>query len=480
MAKQRTQFLCGQCGAVQPKWMGKCPDCGAWDALEQFVEAKVAASAVNLGAETAPGATAVAEPLGQVQAARVPRLPTGVPEFDRVLGGGFVPGSAVLLGGDPGIGKSTLLLQALAALADAGTPVLYASSEESAHQVRLRAERLHGAELPARNERLWVLSETNLARLLEQARRVQPAVLVVDSIQLVHRVDVDAVPGSASQLRRCALDLVAFAKTSGCVVVIVGHVTKDGVLAGPRLLEHLVDVVLSFEGDRHHAHRGVRAIKNRFGSTFEVGLFEMTGGGLQQVDESTLAADPGLAPRPGSVAVPALAGSRCLLAEVQALTATGILGGAKRKASGLDGNRLAMLLAVLEQHAGLRLADQDVYASAAGGVKLHEPGTDLAVALAVAGARMGRTVPAAFAAIGEVGLTGQVRPCAHLEQRVAAAARRGVRMLAVPAGQAATRVSGAKIELCPVDHLSRAIDFLQPHRPAGAAKNAARPKQSTN
>ena len=425
MAKQRTQFLCGQCGAVQPKWMGKCPDCGAWDALEPFVEAKVAAGAVNLGAEAAPGAAAVAEPLGQVQAARVPRLPTGVPEFDRVLGGGFVPGSAVLLGGDPGIGKSTLLLQALAALADAGTPVLYASSEESAHQVRLRAERLAGAELPSRNERLWVLSETSLARLLEQARRVQPAVLVVDSIQLAHRADVDAVPGSASQLRRCALDLVAFAKTTGCVVVIVGHVTKDGLLAGPRLLEHLVDVVLSFEGDRHHAHRAVRAVKNRFGSTFEVGLFEMTGAGLLQVDEGTLAADPGLAPRPGSVAVPALAGSRCLLAEVQALTATGILGGAKRKASGLDGNRLAMLLAVLEQHAGLRLADQDVYASAAGGVKLHEPASDLAVALAVSGARMGRAVPAAFAAVGEVGLTGQVRACAHLEQRIAAAARRG-------------------------------------------------------
>jgi DNA repair protein RadA/Sms len=246
------------------------------------------------------------------------------------------------------------------------------------------------------------------------------------------------------------------------VVVIVGHVTKDGLLAGPRLLEHLVDVVLSFEGDRHHAHRVVRAIKNRFGSTFEVGLFEMTGSGLQQVDENQLAADPSLAPRPGSVAVPALAGSRCLLAEVQALTATGILGGAKRKASGLDGNRLAMLLAVLEQHGGLRLADQDVYASAAGGVKLLEPGTDLAVALAVAAARTGRTAPDAFAAVGEVGLTGQIRPCTHLEQRLAAAARRGVKCLALPAGQVPIRIPGLKMELWPVGHIRQALEFLQP------------------
>ncbi|NBX26090.1 MAG: DNA repair protein RadA [Planctomycetes bacterium] len=462
VAKQRSQFLCGQCGAVHPKWMGKCPDCGAWDALERFIEAKPAPGALTGPGGSPESTAAVAEPLGQVQAASVPRVPSGVAEFDRVLGGGFVPGSAVLLGGDPGIGKSTLLLQALAELADAGSPVLYASSEESAHQVRLRAERIGRGATAERASNLWVLAETNLARLLEQARKVQPAVLVVDSIQLVHRVDVDAVPGSASQLRRCALDLVSHAKTTGCVVVIVGHVTKDGLLAGPRLLEHLVDVVLSFEGDRHHAHRVVRAIKNRFGSTFEVGLFEMTGSGLQQVDENQLAADPNLAPRPGSVAVPALAGSRCLLAEVQALTATGILGGAKRKASGLDGNRLAMLLAVLEQHGGLRLADQDVYASAAGGVKLLEPGTDLAVALAVAAARTGRTPPAAFAAIGEVGLTGQIRPCSHLEQRLAAAARRGVKCLALPAGQVPSRMSGLKMELWPVAHIRQALEFLQP------------------
>lgn len=462
MAKARTQYLCGQCGAVHPKWMGKCPDCGAWDALERFVEAKAAPGAVSVGDGVDSVAASVAEPLGQVQAALVPRLPTGVAEFDRVLGGGFVPGSAVLLGGDPGIGKSTLLLQALAQLADRGTTVLYASSEESAHQVRLRADRLAGTSPGTRQEHLWVLAETNLARLLEQARRVQPAVLVVDSIQLVHRVDVDAVPGSASQLRRCALDLVAWAKTTDCVVAIVGHVTKDGLLAGPRLLEHLVDVVLSFEGDRHHAHRVVRAIKNRFGSTFEVGLFEMTGTGLQQVDESTLAADPALAPRPGSVAVPALAGSRCLLAEVQALTSTGILGGAKRKASGLDANRLAMLLAVLEQHGGLRLADQDVYASAAGGVKLLEPGADVAVALAVAAARLGRVVPGAFAAMGEVGLTGQVRPCSHLEQRVAAAARRGVRVLALPAAQAEIRLGSSKIQILPLEHISQVLEVLIP------------------
>ncbi len=450
--------------------MGKCPDCNAWDSLEQFIEAKAAPGSIEGAADSISNGSGngqsdrQAEPLGMVQPSNESRLPTGVQEFDRVLGGGFVPGTAVLLGGDPGIGKSTLLLQALASLADAGTNVLYASSEESAHQVRRRAERLHGSTTESRNQHLWVLAETNLARMLEQARKVHPAVLVVDSIQLVHRVDVDAVPGSVSQLRRCALDLVSFAKTSNCVVVMVGHVTKDGLLAGPRLLEHLVDVVLSFDGDRHHAHRVVRAIKNRFGSTFEVGLFEMTGAGLQQVDETTLASDPSLAPRPGSVAVPALAGTRCLLAEVQALTTTGILGGAKRKASGLDSNRLAMLLAVLEQHGGLRLADQDVYVSAAGGVKLFEPGTDLAVTLAVAAARTGKTAPPAFAAIGEVGLTGQIRSCGHLEQRISAAARRGVRLLALPAlqmsPQIASGVSGSRIQFCPVEHVSEALELL--------------------
>ena len=480
-----------------------------------------------------------AQPLGEIQASLIPRIASGVAEFDRVLGGGFVPGSVVLLGGDPGIGKSTLLLQALAALADGGSTVLYASSEESAHQLRLRAERLETAttitahdasqaqtnaptssfenslsqttstneqdvdtssrtkkhapkdfarndsaaqENPtttkrtqniSREKNLWIHAQSNLARIIEQARKLNPTVLVVDSIQLVHRVDIDAVPGSVSQLRRCALDLVALAKTTGIIVVIVGHVTKDGLLAGPRLLEHLVDVVLSFEGDRHYAHRVVRAAKNRFGSTLEVGLFEMTSLGLRQVDESALAADPSLAPRPGSVCVPTMAGTRCLLAEVQALTATGLVGAAKRKASGVDASRLAMLIAVLEQHGGLRLGDQDVYAAAAGGLKVLEPAADLAISLAVAGARLGRAVPDGFAAIGEIGLSGQLRPVSQMHERIAAAARRGVTRLVVPASQ---KVQAPKsLEIIKIEHISAAFELLTPNPTGqGRAKPARR------
>ena len=424
-----------------------------------------------------------AQPLGEIQASLIPRIASGVAEFDRVLGGGFVPGSVVLLGGDPGIGKSTLLLQALAALADGGSTVLYASSEESAHQLRLRAERLETAttitaqENPtitkrtqniSREKNLWIHAQSNLARIIEQARKLNPTVLVVDSIQLVHRVDIDAVPGSVSQLRRCALDLVALAKTTGIIVVIVGHVTKDGILAGPRLLEHLVDVVLSFEGDRHYAHRVVRAAKNRFGSTLEVGLFEMTSLGLRQVDESALAADPSLAPRPGSVCVPTMAGTRCLLAEVQALTATGLVGAAKRKASGVDASRLAMLIAVLEQHGGLRLGDQDVYAAAAGGLKVLEPAADLAISLAVAGARLGRAVPDGFAAIGEIGLSGQLRPVSQMHERIAAAARRGVTRLVVPALQ---KVQAPKsLEIIKIEHISEAFELLTPN-PTGQSRS---------
>ncbi len=431
-----------------------------------------------------------AQPLGEIQASLIPRIASGVAEFDRVLGGGFVPGSVVLLGGDPGIGKSTLLLQALAALADRGSTVLYASSEESAHQLRLRAERLETSTATAardtlqtqttvppqnisREKNLWIHAQSNLARIIEQARKLNPTVLVVDSIQLVHRVDIDAVPGSVSQLRRCALDLVALAKTTGIIVVIVGHVTKDGMLAGPRLLEHLVDVVLSFEGDRHYAHRVVRAAKNRFGSTLEVGLFEMTSLGLRQVDESALAADPSLAPRPGSACVPTMAGTRCLLAEVQALTATGLVGAAKRKASGVDASRLAMLIAVLEQHGGLRLGDQDVYAAAAGGLKVFEPAADLGISLAVAGARLGRAVPDGFAAIGEIGLSGQLRPVSQMHERIAAAARRGVTRLVVPASQ---KVQAPKsLEIIKIEHISEAFELLTPN-PTGQsrAKSARR------
>ncbi len=477
MAKPRHIFLCRSCGAIQNRWLGKCPDCGAWDSLEEQILDKSAEKdphksmavawaeiADNSSSPSGMGGApnlinASAQPLSAIAPGQSPlnRLATGIREFDRVLGGddrhaGLVPGSAVLVGGEPGIGKSTLLLQAARAWAAAGNRVLYVSSEESAEQVKLRAERVvtsfeGDSEKSAKttiapdantapdspSDNLFILADTNLARIIEQTRKVSPAVLVIDSIQMIYKADLDASPGSISQLRRCCSELVYLAKLSGIAVVLVGHVTKDGQLAGPRLLEHLVDTVLYFEGDRYHAHRLVRAIKNRYGTTLEIGLFEMTGQGLIPVtDAAGLAATQNSTPRPGAVVCPVMSGSRCYLVEVQALTATGFLGAAKRKSSGLDSNRLAMLIAVLEQHAGLRLADRDVFASAVGGIRVVEPAADLALLLAIAGAHYKRSLPAATAVIGEVGLGGEIRPVAQLEQRLREALRLGYTNILIP------------------------------------------------
>lgn len=448
--------------------MGKCPDCGTWDSLEETVEdasslqdpqksLTMAWAAVGEGAGAAEVAVASpARALAKIDADAAPleRLATGIHEFDRVLGAsgsrfGLVPGSAVLVGGEPGIGKSTLLLQAAGAWAGQGVRVLYVSSEESAEQVAARARRVCGVEAPkastAQEESpsslrlsvsssLYVLHDTNLARIVEQARKVGPRALVIDSIQMVYRGDVSAAPGSITQLRRCCAELVYLAKAANIAVLLVGHVTKDGQLAGPRLLEHLVDTVLSFEGDRSHSHRVVRAVKNRFGTTLEIGLFEMTGAGLREVPAggSIAALSDKDHPRPGSAVCPIITGTRCLLVEVQALTATGFLGAAKRKSAGLDANRLAMIVAVLEQHEGLRLADRDIFASSVGGLRVIDPASDLALLLAVAGAHLRKPIAARCAAIGEVGLDGRVRPVPQLEQRVREAARLGYSLILTP------------------------------------------------
>ncbi len=433
--RRKTQFVCRSCGGVQAKWMGKCPDCGTWDSLESFTPAPAPKESAPTGlvqlwtgddAPQPPSAT----PLPQIEADDIRRQSTGIAEFDRVLGGGLVPGSVALLGGDPGIGKSTLLLQVAGCLARDHCRVLYATSEESAYQTRLRAERLIGpaVKLDALGD-LLVLADTSLARIVEQARKVEPAVMIIDSIQMVYQPDLEASPGSVAQLRRCCTELVYLAKVTGLTIILVGHVTKDGQLAGPKLLEHLVDVVLSFDGDQHHGRRIVRGLKNRYGTTLEVGLFEMTGAGLEEVAEVTDVLDPDSPPRPGSVVCPAMFGTRCLLAEVQALTATGFLGAAKRRASGVDANRIAMIIAVLEKHAGLRLADQDVFASAVGGLRVVEPAADLALALAIAGAHYGRTLDAGTAAIGEIGLGGEIRPVQQLAPRLRQAGRQGYRTI---------------------------------------------------
>lgn len=466
MAKNVTRFICANCGAVQSKWMGKCPDCGSWDSLEQQKSIGGGASQDQPMGVAAPlaGAAPKAMPIDApelVEGTDGPdallRMPTGIGELDRVLGGsiesdgqnklikgskgsrGLVPGSAILIGGDPGIGKSTLLLQAANGLAMGHSRVLYVSSEESAHQLRLRAKRLGAAgqdkvkaQGDATTSELYVLADTNLARIIDQTIKTKPAVLIVDSIQMIYKGDLPAAPGSVTQLRACCQELVYLAKTTGCAIILIGHVTKEGRLAGPRLLEHMVDTVLYFEGDRYHSHRVVRAIKNRFGTTLEVGLFEMTDRGLLPVEDGAglLAAE--YQPMAGSVVCPVVQGSRCLLIEIQALTATGFLGNAKRKTSGLDSNRLAMLIAVLEKRAELKLADQDIFTSSVGGMKVSEPAADLAVALAIASAHYNRQLAPGVCAVGEIGLGGEIRHVQQMEQRIREAARMGFKQVIAP------------------------------------------------
>ncbi len=422
--------------------MGKCSSCGEWDSLvlqtsEQSTltpnaAANFAAKVNELGGESE------AVKILEIDAPSIGRMTTGINELDRVLGGGLVLGSVVLVGGDPGIGKSTLMMQAAIGAAREGNRVLYATSEESAYQCKLRAERLLATEEVGENglDGLFVLADTDLARITAQVTDIRPQLLVVDSIQMVYRNDMESAPGSVSQIRRCCLELVYLARQLQMPVMIVGHVTKDGQLAGPRVLEHLVDVVLNFEGDRHYALRGLRGAKNRFGTTLEIGLFEMGQNGLQEVVDAAAFLDPDAPPRAGAVVCPAMHGSRCLLIETQALVTQGTIGQVRRRASGLDGNRFTMLTAVLEQHANLKLADQDIYSSTVGGLKLTEPAVDLALCLAMIGAYNNEVLQAGVCAIGEVELGGELRMVPQIEQRVAQASRRGYKQILVPITQA--------------------------------------------
>jgi DNA repair protein RadA/Sms len=436
VSKLRTVHRCQECGAVSARWAGRCGACGAWNSLAEEVDRPGPSPRSNGRRAAALHEPAV--PIAEVVADGSAARPTGVTELDRVLGGGLVPGSVTLLGGEPGIGKSTLLLQLLAAVAGAGVRCLLVSAEESAQQVRLRAERLGAAAAPpcvARTQwnGLWVVSETELSAVLAAADDVGPGLLAVDSIQTVFDADIDSAPGSVVQVRHCAHRLVQLAKGREVATLLVGHVTKEGTLAGPRLLEHVVDTVLSFEGDRHHALRLLRAVKHRFGATGELGVFEMGEAGLVGVPDAgaLFLADrrPGV---PGSAVVPAVEGRRPLLVEVQALVAKSKLVVPRRSAEGLDAGRLALLAAVLQERAGVSLLDRDVYALAAGGVRVVEPAADLALALAVASAHSGVTLPADAVACGEVGLGGELRRPGQLERRLAEAARLGFRRAIIP------------------------------------------------
>ena len=441
MAKAKNIYQCRSCNATALTWMGKCSSCGEWDSLELQAQAQ-STSTLNAAANFAAtvgqfGDAAEAIKILEIDAPKIGRMSTGIQELDRVLGGGLVQGSVVLVGGDPGIGKSTLMMQAAIGAAREGNRVLYATSEESAYQCKLRAERLLEVEEVSENglDSLFVLADTDLARITTQVMELRPQFLVVDSIQMTYRSDIESAPGSVSQIRRCCLELVYLARQLQMPIMIVGHVTKDGQLAGPRLLEHLVDVVLNFEGDRHYALRGLRSAKNRFGTTLEIGLFEMGQHGLQEVVDAAAFLDPDAPPRAGAVVCPAMHGSRSLLIEVQALVTQGTIGQARRRASGLDGNRFTMLTAVLEQHANLKLADQDIYVSTVGGLKLTEPAVDLALCLAMIGAYNNKVLRKGVCAIGEVGLGGELRTVPQIEQRVAQARRRGYSKILVPITQ---------------------------------------------
>jgi DNA repair protein RadA/Sms len=421
MAKLRSIYRCGECGSEGPQWTGRCAGCGAWNTI---VEERVTPAPAD-ALVTASRVLRIAEVESDGWAPR----PVGIGELDRVLGGGLVAGSVTLLGGEPGIGKSTLLLQALAALAEQGIGCLLACAEESAQQVRMRAARL-GALSP----NLWLVAETDLSAILAHAASVQPDVLVVDSIQTVFDPELASAPGSVAQVRECAHRLVRAAKDAGRATIVVGHVTKDGALAGPRVLEHVVDTVLSFEGERHHALRLLRAVKHRFGPTSELGLFEMTDDGLEGVpDPGRLFLSDRQAGAPGSAVVPTLEGHRPLTVELQALVAKSSLTMPRRSAQGLDAGRVAMISAVLEERAGVQLAGADVYALAVGGVRVVEPGADLALALALVSSVTNQPLPADLVACGEIGLCGELRQVGQTARRLAEAARLGFRRAVVPA-----------------------------------------------
>ena len=428
MRPPKTVFACQECGGQQHKWLGRCPDCGAWNSLiEEQAAPESAPAAANDRYGLAAG-RASARLYSEIETSDAPRIPSGIQEFDRVLGGGIVPGALVLLGGEPGIGKSTLLLQVAAHVSRSIGPVLYSSGEESEHQIKLRGERLAVDRAP-----LYLLAETCLERILEEIERLKPALVVVDSIQTIFSTRFQSAPGSIGQVREVATHLLFAAKGKNVPIVLVGHVTKDGSLAGPKALEHVVDTVLYFEGERHHAHRVVRAFKNRFGAASELGVFEMTGTGLREVPNPSqmFLAERSIG-KPGSAVLCCIEGSRPILVEVQALVSSSTYGNARRMTSGIDQQRLSLLLAVLEKRAGLHLLGEDVYVNVAGGMSVDEPAADLSVVAAVASSVRNRAVGSSTAMFGEVGLGGEVRAIPQPALRVREAARMGFERCVLP------------------------------------------------
>ena len=461
--KTKTVFACQECGAQSPKWLGRCPECSAWNSL---VEERPLPERATAGAAGAPryslAAAAGPQLYAEIDTVVAERITTGVAEFDRVLGGGVVPGSLVLLGGEPGIGKSTLLLQAAAHFAKSIGPVLYSSGEESEHQIKSRGERLGVDPLKGSGAApLYILAETCLERILEEISRLSPAFVIVDSVQTVFSLKFQSAPGSIGQVRESATQLLFAAKGQNIPTFLVGHVTKDGSIAGPKALEHIVDTVLYFEGEKHHAHRVIRAVKNRFGAVSELGVFEMTGRGLRGVaNPSELFLAERRAGAAGSAVLSCVEGSRPLLVEVQALVSSSTYGNARRMASGIDQNRLSLLLAVLEKRAGLTLVADDVFVNVAGGIAVDEPAADLAITGAVASSLRNRAIRAGTAVFGEVGLAGEVRGVSQAALRVREAAQMGFDRCVVPDGNCSPDDVPAGIELVGVKTVSEALEQL--------------------
>ena len=458
MAKAKSVYVCNACGYESPRWYGRCPACEAWNSLEETIAASPEGSAKIKEKKQRGGTGAQVLSIRDIEADDQMHQPMGMEELDRVLGGGIVEGSLTLLGGEPGVGKSTLLLQICSKLAQAGKTVLYISGEESARQIKLRAKRVG-----AGHEGLLVLAENAMDEIEEKLEKTAPDLVIVDSIQTMYRPEMASAPGSVSQVRECASLFMRYAKTNGCAIFLVGHVTKDGSIAGPRVLEHMVDVVLYFEGDYQREYRLLRAVKNRYGSVNELGIFEMTGEGMRAVDgASELLLSQRAKDASGSVVFCGMEGTRPVLMDIQALVAQSFYSSPKRTVNGMDQGRVALLLAVLEKRAGLRLYNQDVYLNVAGGMSLNEPAADLAVCLAVASSLWDSALPMDLAAMGEVGLAGEVRSIPQLERRMAECKRLGFTKIMCPADR---KLKGGQVEgvqIIYVSSVAQAIGLLKP------------------
>ena len=451
MKKSKTSFFCQHCGYMSPKWLGKCPSCNGWNCFaEELVAQTESGSRAEMQFDGKP------MPIEEIPAEEGQRTLTGIAEIDRVLGGGIVGGSAILIGGEPGIGKSTLMLQVMKNLAENGHRVLYVSGEESAQQIKLRSNRIG-----ATTKDLLLLVEVALERILAQIKLVEPAIVVIDSIQTVYSSDLMSAPGSVGQVREASSRLILFSKKNGIPVFLVGHVTKDGSIAGPKVLEHMVDTVLYFEGDAGHAYRIIRSIKNRFGPTNEIGVFEMQENGLREVpNPSAFFLEQRPQNVPGSVVVPSLEGTRPILVEIQALVSATNLGMPRRTAIGVDHNRVSLLVAVLDKICGLHLGGSDIFINVAGGVRVEEPAVDLGVVAAMASSFLDRPVDFRTVILGEVGLTGEVRAVSQTEVRVKEAARLGFTRCIVPKTNAKQLTKIDKMEVCAISSLKELLENL--------------------